>query len=92
MDNIMKNTKIELGMEELELVNGGWSIFDPVKKAVKSVAKWTYDSMIKPAGEWCYDNVIKPAGEGINDYVFEPLKECLEIKHEFESILTGKDN
>ena len=48
MDNIMKNTKIELGMEELELVNGGWSFFDPVKKAVKSVAKWSYDNMIDP--------------------------------------------
>ena len=27
MDNIMKNTKIELGMEELELVNGGWNSY-----------------------------------------------------------------
>ena len=35
MDNIMKNTKIELGMEELELVNGGWSIFDPEESGEK---------------------------------------------------------
>ena len=27
--------KRELTMEELESVNGGWSIFDPVKKQLK---------------------------------------------------------
>ena len=61
MDNIMKNTKIELGMEELELVNGGWSILDPVKKAVKSVAKWSYDNMIDPVVDTCKEYVVEPA-------------------------------
>ena len=84
----MKNTRIELGMEDLELVNGGWSIFSPVKKAIKSAANWGYDSLIKPT----YDKVIKPAGEGINDYVLKPLKECLDIQNELVKNATGAAN
>ena len=49
--------KRELTMEELESVNGGWSIFDPVKKTIKTVGKWTYDSVINPAGKWINGNV-----------------------------------
>ena len=61
--------KRELTMEELELVNGGWSIFDPVKNAIKTAGKWSYDNMIKPVGKWTYDSVINPAGKWINGNV-----------------------
>ena len=61
--------KRELTMEELESVNGGWSIFDPVKKTIKTVGKWGYDNMIKPVGKWTYDSVINPAGKWINGNV-----------------------
>ena len=64
-----KMMKRELTMEELESVNGGWSIFDPVKKTIKTVGKWGYDNMIKPVGKWTYDSVINPAGKWINGNV-----------------------
>ena len=61
--------KRELTIEELESVNGGWSIFDPVKTAIKTAGKWSYDNMIKPVGKWTYDSVINPAGKWINGNV-----------------------
>ena len=72
--------RTELKLEELEMVNGGWSLFDPVKKAIKTAGKWGYDNMIKPVGKWSYDSVIKPAGKWVDDYVLDPLADCLEVR------------
>ncbi len=60
--------RTELKAEEPEMVNGGWSIFDPVKNAIKT------------AGKWSYDNMIKPAGKLVDDYVLDPLADCLEVR------------
>ena len=43
-----------LSDEELEKVDGGWNIFDPMREAVESVAEWTYDNVIRKPGEDLY--------------------------------------
>ena len=60
MDNIMKNTKIELGIEELELVNGG-GLFTVITNAIKDAAEWGYNTVTDTVIEKCMEYVVEPA-------------------------------
>ena len=64
-----KAERIELSPEDIDKIAGGWSIFDPVKKAVKSVGNWVYDNMIDPAVDAVVD-----AGEAVADAVVGALE------------------
>ena len=56
----MKNTKIELEIEELELVNGG-GLFTVITNAIKDAAEWGYNTMIDPVVDTCKEYVVEPA-------------------------------
>ena len=55
MENL-ENAKA-LNDEDLEKVAVGWNIFDPMKKAVETVAEWTYDNGIRKPAEDLYGAV-----------------------------------
>ena len=88
---IMNNTMIALSMEELEMVNGGWSIFDPVKKAMKTAVKWGYDNLVDPVVEKCKDYVIKPAYDVLTSHPYDALTNIrLTSLESLADLLTGK--
>ena len=55
-----KTERIQLDPEDLDKIDGGWGIFDPVKNAYKSVGNWMYDN----AGEAIADVVTDAIGLG----------------------------
>ncbi len=61
----MKNTRIELGMEELELVNGG-GLFTIITNAIKDAVERGFDTVTGTVIETCKEYVIKPANDIIN--------------------------
>ena len=73
-----KLEKKELNQEEQEMVDGGWSIFDPVKKVVNNAAKWTYDTTIKPAANATAD-AAKKVADAVN-YVADQTIDALGVK------------
>ena len=56
----MKNTKIELEIEELELVNGG-GLFTVITNAIKDAAEWGYYTVTDTVIEKCKEYVVEPA-------------------------------
>ena len=50
-----KTERIALSPEDMDKIAGGWSLFDPIKNAIKD------------AGSWMYDNLIDPAVDGVID-------------------------
>ena len=67
-----------LSDEELEKVDGGWNIFDPMREAVESVAEWTYDNVIRKPGEDLYGAIKgeeKAYGFDPDAPAFAPAKE-----------------
>ncbi len=89
----MENMRMELNLEELEQVNGGWNIFDPFKKAVKSVGNFIVDGLVKPVANGVGDIIgvvadpegslqSNPEAHGVEDL----LKECMK-KQKLEEAL-----
>ncbi len=74
-----KTERIQLDPEDLDKIDGGWGIFDPVKNAYKSVGNWMYDNLIDPAvdgvvyaGKAVADGAVD-AGEAIADVVTDAI-------------------
>ena len=63
-----KTERIELSPEDMDKIAGGWSIFDPVKKAYKSIGNWMYDNFIDPAVDG-----VEYAGKKVVDVVIGAL-------------------